>query len=51
MQAQKRLLQLLVGYWNPEVDAFMIDGQSLDIEVEYIYFITGLSHRGDVVNI
>jgi hypothetical protein len=47
----KRLLQLLVGYWNPEEDAFMLDGQSLAIEVDDIYFITGLSSQGDVVNI
>jgi hypothetical protein len=40
MWAQKRLLQLLIGYWNPEADAFMLDGQSLTIEVDDIYFIT-----------
>jgi hypothetical protein len=42
MWAQKRLLQLLIGYWNPEADAFMLDGQSLTIEVDDIYFIIGL---------
>jgi hypothetical protein len=39
MRAQKRLLQLLIGYWNPDVDAFMLDGQSLTIEVK-IYILS-----------
>jgi hypothetical protein len=43
MQAQKILLQLLINYWELDADAFMLDGQSLKIEVEDIYFITGLS--------
>ena len=37
------LLQLLVDYWDPESETFQIDGISLSIEVENIYFITGLS--------
>ena len=43
MRAKPRLLQLLVNYWDPESDTFQIDGMSLSIEVEDIYFITGLS--------
>ena len=38
-----RLLQLLVDYWDLESETFQIDGMSLSIEVEDIYFITGLS--------
>jgi hypothetical protein len=26
MRAQKRLLQLLISYWEMDVDAFMMDG-------------------------
>ena len=43
LRAKPRLLQLLVDYWDPESETFQIDGMSLSIEVEDIYFITGLS--------
>ena len=43
LRAKPRLLQLLVDYWDPESGTFQIDGMSLNIEVEDIYFITGLS--------
>ena len=43
LRAKPRLLQLLVDYWDPESETFKIDGMSLSIEVEDIYFITGLS--------
>ena len=49
LRAKPRLLQLLVDYWDPETETFHIDGMSLSIEVEDIYFIIGLSHRGEVV--
>ena len=50
MKANTRLLEMLLDYWNIEVDAFMIDQMPLRIEVEDIYFITGLSRRGEVVH-
>jgi hypothetical protein len=34
-----------------ETEAFNLDGKPLRIEVDDIYFITGLSHRGEMVNI
>jgi hypothetical protein len=43
MRAQVRLLELLVGYWDPDRESFILDGQPLRIEVEDIYFLTGLS--------
>ena len=43
LRAKPRLLQLLVDYWDPESKTFQIDGMSLNIEVEDIYFITGLN--------
>ena len=43
LKAKPRLLQLLVDYWDPESETIQIDGMSLSIEVEDIYFITGLS--------
>lgn len=42
---------MLVNYWDPETKAFNLDGKPLRIEVDDIYFITGLPCRGDVVNI
>ena len=51
MRAKPRLLEMLVNYWDPDSDSFRIDGMSLTIEVEDIYFITGLSRRGEVVNL
>ena len=42
---------MLVDYWDPDSKSFHIDGMSLTIEVEDIYFITGLSQRGEVVNL
>ena len=43
LRAKLRLLKMLVDYWDPDSESFQIDGMSLTIEVEDIYFITGLS--------
>jgi hypothetical protein len=51
IRAQKRLLQVLIIYWDPNADAFMLDGQPLKLEVEDMYFIIGLSRLGDIVNL
>ena len=51
LRAKPRLLQMLADYWDPDSKSVQIDGMSLIIEVEDIYFITGLSRRGEVVNL
>jgi hypothetical protein len=51
MRAQPRLLNTLVDYWHPDAEAFMIEGQSLTPTTEDIYFLTGLSRRGDLVKL
>jgi hypothetical protein len=51
MRTQVRLLELLVDYWDPDSESFNFDGKPLRIEVEDIYFLTGLSRRGEVVNL
>jgi hypothetical protein len=51
MRAQPRLLNHLVEYWNPDAEAFMLEGQSLTPTTEDIYFLTGLSRRGELVNL
>jgi hypothetical protein len=50
MQAQLSLLNALVDYWHPDAEAFMLEGQSLVPTTEDIYFLTGLSRRGEPVN-
>ena len=47
LRAKPRLLQLLVDYWDPKYETFQIDGMSLSMEVEDIYFITVVSMRRD----
>jgi hypothetical protein len=51
MRAQVRFLQLLVDYWDPYSESFNLDGKPLRIEVRDIYFLTGLSRRGEVLNL
>jgi hypothetical protein len=51
MRAQPRLLNALVDYWHPDVEAFMIEGKYLTPTTEDIYFLTGLSRRGGPVNL
>ena len=45
------LLQMLVEYWDPDLESFQIDGMSLTIEVDDIYFIIGICLWGEVVNL
>jgi hypothetical protein len=42
---------MLVGYWDPDSESFILDGKPLRIEVEDIYFLIGISHRGEVVDL
>jgi hypothetical protein len=50
MQAQTRLLNALIDYWHPDAEAFMLEGKSLVPTTEDIYFLTGLSRRGEPIN-
>jgi hypothetical protein len=50
MRAQPRILNALVDYCHPDAEAFMIEGKSLVPTIEDIYFLTGLSRRGEPVN-
>ena len=50
MRAQPRLLNALVDYWHLDAEAFMLEGKSLVPTTEDIYFLTGLSRRGEPVN-
>jgi hypothetical protein len=50
MHTQQRLLNFLIDYWHPDEEAFMLEGKSLVPTTEEIYFLTGLSRRGEPVN-
>ena len=51
LRAKPRLIQLLLDYCDPKSETFQIDGMSLSIEFKDIYFIIGLSRRGEMVNL
>ena len=51
MRANVRLLETLISYWDHDLVLFDIQGEILEIIVEDIYFITGISHRGIPVNL
>ena len=42
---------MFMDYWDPDTKDFQLDMMPLRLEVEDIYFITGLSRRGKVVNL
>ena len=43
MRANVHLLELLIGYWDHDLGAFDLQGEILEVALEDIYFITGLS--------
>ena len=43
LRAQPLLLQWMVSMWEPDSQRFLVGDQLLDIEVDDIYFLTGLS--------
>lgn len=49
LRAQPLLLQRMVAMWEPDSQRFLVGDQYLDIEIDDIYFLTGLSRRGDPV--
>jgi hypothetical protein len=51
MRDQLSLLQFLVDYWDLDNESFNLNGKPLRIEVNDIYFLTGLSCRGEVINV
>jgi hypothetical protein len=51
MRAQVRLLEHLVRMWDPDQQVFNVGAHTLTIDVEDIYFLTGLSRRGSHVSL
>ena len=46
MVSHEQLLEHILQMWNPEQQHFKVGAHSLTVEVENIYFLTGLSRRG-----
>ena len=49
LQTQPLLLQRMLAMWEPNSQGFLVGYQYFDIEVDDIYFLTGLSRRGEVI--
>ena len=49
LRVQPLLLQCMVAMWEPDSQRFLVGDQYLEIEVDDIYFLIGLSHRGKMV--
>ena len=49
LRVQPLLLQRMVAMWEPDSQHFLVGDQYLEIETDDIYFLTGLSHRGEPV--
>ena len=47
--AQPFLLQRMVAMWDVDSQHFIVSDQTLEIEVDDIYFLTRLSRRGESV--
>ena len=51
MWAQPELLRHLISLWDINREIFVIGDWALELTTSDIYFITGLSHRGEPVNL
>ena len=49
MKAYVRLLEYIIGMWDPDQEHFVVGIHTLSIEIEYIYFLNRLSRRGSPV--
>ena len=49
LRVQPPLLQRMVAMWYTDSQHFMVGDQTLEIKVDDIYFLTGLSRRGESV--
>ena len=48
MRANVHILEFMVNYWDHDLGMFNLQGETLEITTEDIYFITGMSRRGAV---
>ena len=51
LRAQLELLQYLISLWDVNQEIFMISDQELELDTSNIYFVIGISRRGELVNL
>ena len=51
MQANVSLLEHLINYWDHDLGAFDLQGEILEVSVEDMYFIVGLSRTDIPLNL
>jgi hypothetical protein len=51
MRAQVKLLEYLVRMWDPDQQVFHVGAHTLSLDIEDIYFLTGLSQHGYYVSL
>jgi len=51
MRAQVRLLEYLVHMWDPDQQVFHVEVHTMSLDIEDIYFLTGLSWRDHYVSL
>ena len=51
MESHERLLEHILRMWNPEQQYFEVGAHILIVEVEDIYFLTGLSRWGAPISL
>ena len=49
LRVQPLLLQRMVAMWEPDSQCFLVGDHYLEIEIDDIYFLFGLAHRGEPV--
>ena len=51
MRANVHLIENLISYWDHDLGAFDLQGELLEVSIEYMYFIIGLCRRGMPMNL
>ena len=51
MRANVRILEFMVNFWDHDMGMFNLQGETLELTEEDIYFVTGLSRRRAPVNL
>ena len=51
MRSNVHLLEFFIKYWDHDLGAFDLQGEILEIALEDIYFIAGLSRQGGPINL
>ena len=51
MRANVRMLEFMVNYWDHDLGMFNLQGETLDITIEDMHFITVLSRWGAPFNL